>query len=255
MLFQDELYKEKVMTNIFDVYNQDLLPRDHVNFLENVLYKKFNIQPQVIYDIGSCTLHWERHASRIWKDSKIYVFDAFSPLEELYRSINDGALGPVPGRIKKVGVNYNMCCLSNVNDLDVKFYQSDFLFGGNSIFKEKNDKVFPPENFIVKKTITLDTLVEAKNLPYPDLIKMDIQGNELNALKGATQVLKCCSYLILELQEVEYNEFAPQKYAVIEYLKSIGFVLFCENFSRNIADSDSCFVNVARTNIINNSLN
>jgi len=85
MLCDDELYKQKVMANIYDVYNQDLLPRDHVNFLENVLYKKFNIQPQVIYDIGSCTLHWQRHARRIWKDSKIYVFDAFSPLEELYQ--------------------------------------------------------------------------------------------------------------------------------------------------------------------------
>ncbi len=46
---------------------------------------------------------------------------------------------------------------------------------------------------------------------------MDIQGSELNALKGATNVLKCCSYLILEMQQVEYNEFAPQKDAVIEY--------------------------------------
>ena len=110
-----------------------------------------------------------------------------------------------------------MCCLSNVNDLEVKFYQNDFLFGGTSVFKEKNDKVFPPENFIVKKTITLDNLVESQNIPYPDLIKIDVQGNELNVIKGATNVLKCCSYLILELQEVEYNENAPMKDAVIEY--------------------------------------
>ncbi len=84
---------------------------------------------------------------------------------------------------------------------------------------------------------------------------MDIKGNDLNALKGATNVLKCCSYLILELQEVEYNESAPQKDVVIDYLKSIGFILFCEKFFKNIADADYCFVNVARTNIINNSLN
>ncbi len=84
---------------------------------------------------------------------------------------------------------------------------------------------------------------------------MDIQGCELNALKGATQCLKCCSYLILELQEVEYNEGAPQKDAVIDYLKSIGYILFCEKFSKNIADADYAFVNVLRTNIISNNLN
>ena len=239
MLYQDDEYKQKVMTNIYNVYNQDLLPRDHVNFLENVLHKKFNIQPQVIYDIGSAVLHWERHAKRLWRDAKIFCFDAFSPLEELYKQQN---------------VNYNMCCLSNVNDLSVNFYQNDMLFGGNSVYKEKNDKVFPTKNFIVKKTITLDTLVNEKNIPYPDMIKMDVQGNELNIIKGATNVLKCCSYLILELPDVEYNEGAPQKEAVIEYLKSIGYVMFCENFSKNIADSDSCFVNVLRTNVIRNSL-
>ena len=43
MLCQDEQYKKKVMDNIYNVYYQDLLPRDHVNFLENVLHKKFNI--------------------------------------------------------------------------------------------------------------------------------------------------------------------------------------------------------------------
>ena len=85
MLCQDELYKQKVLTNIYDVYYQDLLPISHVNFLENVLYKKFNIKPQIIYDIGSAVLHFERHAKRIWPDSKIYCFDCFSPYEELYK--------------------------------------------------------------------------------------------------------------------------------------------------------------------------
>ena len=128
------------------------------------------------------------------------------------------------------------------------------LFGGNSIFKEINDDVFPEDKYVMKKTVTLDKLAEVKNLPYPDLIKIDAQGAELNILKGATQVLKCCSYLILELQTKEYNKGAPLKHEVIEYLKSIGFVMFCEDFSKNIADSDSCFINALRTNVISNSL-
>jgi hypothetical protein len=66
------------------------------------------------------------------------VFDAFSPLEELY---------------KQQSVNYNMCCLSNVDGLSVPFYQNDMLFGGNSIFKEKTEH-FPPESYIIKKTRT-----------------------------------------------------------------------------------------------------
>ena len=45
MLRNDIQYKMKVMDNIYKVFNQDLLPPDHVNFLENVLHKKltFNL--------------------------------------------------------------------------------------------------------------------------------------------------------------------------------------------------------------------
>jgi hypothetical protein len=138
MICNDEQYKMKVMNNLINVFNQDLLPISHINFLENVLYKKFNIQPQIIYDIGSCCLRWERHARRIWKDAKIYVFDAYSPLEEIY---------------KQQKVNYNMCCLSNVNNLEVKYYQNDFLFGGNSIYKEKMNKYFHQKIILLKKLL------------------------------------------------------------------------------------------------------
>jgi len=51
------------------------------------------------------------------------------------------------------------------------------------------------------------------------MIKMDVQGNKSNILKGATNVLKCCSYLILEMQSVEYNEGAPLKDVVVAYFK------------------------------------
>ena len=152
-------------------------------------------------------------------------------------------------------INYEICCLSDVDDLDVKFYQNDMLFGGNSIFKETNDDVFPEDNYVMKKTVTLDTLVNNRNIPYPDLIKIDCQANELNILKGATQCLKCCSYLIVELQEIEYNRGGPLKDEVIDYLKSIGYMLFSEKFSKNIADAVYAFVNTYRTNYILNSLN
>ena len=77
MLKSDERYKSEVIRNIYDVYNQDLLPANHYRFLE-FSHDSFRFEPFVIFDIGSAVLHWERHAKRIRPGSEIICFDAFS---------------------------------------------------------------------------------------------------------------------------------------------------------------------------------
>ena len=229
MLNSDENYKTEVMNNIYHVYNHDLLPPNHVKFLK-FLNDSFKFTPLVIYDIGSAVLHWERHAKRIWPDSQIICFDAFSPLEELYKQCN---------------IKYEIACLSDRDGVEQKFYQNDMLFGGNSLFREigfDNGSVFPEDNYILKQTKTLDSIVKDRNYLYPDLIKIDAQGGELNILKGASECLNHATYLIVELQHVEYNEGAVLARVVITYLAEIGWTLFSAKFSDNGPDADYCFV-------------
>ena len=90
---------------------------------------------------------------------------------------------------------------------------------------------------------TLDTVVRLRNFPKPDFVKMDVQGAELDIIKGATETLKTCKHLILELQVVEYNKGAPLRDEVISYLKTIGFNLQTELFCNNGPDGDYHFVN------------
>ena len=233
MLKSDESYKSEVIKNIYDVYHQDLLPPNHYRFLE-YLSTSFHFTPLVIFDIGSAVLHWERHAKRIWPGSMIICSDAFSPLEELYKECN---------------VKYHMACLSDQDDVERKFYQNDMLFGGNSMFREigyDNGSVFPKENYIVKQTQTLDTIVKNNNYTYPDLIKIDAQGGELNILKGANECLNHATYLIVELQNVEYNEGAVLAPVVISYLAEIGWTLIVAKFSDNGPDADYCFMRLEK---------
>jgi len=74
----------------------------------------------------------------------------------------------------------------------------------------------------------------------PDLIKMDIQGAELDVLKGADLCLDYCTNLIIEAQHVDYNEGAPKIEELVEYLTTKGFSLV-SNFCKGGVDGDYHF--------------
>ena len=66
---------------------------------------------------------------------------------------------------------------------------------------------------------------------------MDVQGCELDIIKGAVNTIRYCPNIILELQNKEYMKGAPMKDEVISYMKSIGYVL-SSHFTQNSSDAD-----------------
>lgn len=70
------------------------------------------------------------------------------------------------------------------------------------------------------EVITLDSL----NLNV-DFIKIDIQGAELEVLKGGLKTLEKCSVLQVEMSMVEYNEGSPSPSELISFLYSKNFIL------------------------------
>ena len=209
------------------VYYKDLLAQDHLNFLIK-LKTDHNFIPNVCYDIGASVLHWTRHAERLWPNSKLILFDAFEPAKILYSKYDN-----------YIGV------LSDEDNKQVKFYQNDQYFAGNSYYREVGSDYNPyNENiYILKNTRSLDSIVNERWYPYPDLIKIDVQGAELDIIKGASNVLSHTKYLIVELQHVNYNDGAPLYNETITYLESIGWECIAEKFSDNGPDADYCFRN------------
>lgn len=121
-------------------------------------------------------------------------------------------------------------------DLDVDFYllskktrQLDFYTlpeyactTGSSVYRENT--VYYKDPLVVKKwAYALDDL----NFPPFDLIKLDVQGSELDVLKGGKQYLAKAEtkYLLIEASIQQYNQGAPLAGEVISYLNKIGYRL------------------------------
>ena len=139
---------------------------------------------------------------------------------------------------KERGIKYHRGLLSDVTGKEVDFYQNNYFPGGNSYYVENPEVKVDALQFFNEShrrrltTVTLDTVARLKAFPKPDLIKMDIQGAELDVLKGAEETLKTAKHVILELQVIEYNKGAPLRNVVIDYMNQIGYDclgLFCDN--------------------------
>lgn len=74
------------------------------------------------------------------------------------------------------------------------------------------------------RAITLDRLVGEQNAPPPFLIKIDVQGAELDVLAGAQETLAGTEYVLLEVSLFNFFHQGPAYYDVVTYMKSKGFV-------------------------------
>jgi hypothetical protein len=119
------------------------------------------------------------------------------------------------------------------------FYEDVNNPGGNSYYLETTG-AFNETHKTRRVTSKLDTLVFQNGWKLPDLIKLDVQGAELDVLRGAEHTIANCLDIILEAQHVNYNDGAPKIDEVKEYLESIGFVLKSE-IIKNGADGDYHF--------------
>jgi len=197
-----------------ELYMQDLLPVSHREYLSKL--KDEGYQPKVIYDIGACVLHWTKKIKEtVWNDSQFFCFEAMEETEFLY---------------KEFGVDgYYNGVLTDTDNKFVDFYKSIFSPGGNSYYLENQEisggNYYGDGNKFSVRGMSLDTIVHFNNFPLPNLIKMDVQGAELDIIKGATKCLQHADDLILELQDVDYNMGAPKSKEVIEYMRGIGYEL------------------------------
>ncbi len=78
---------------------------------------------------------------------------------------------------------------------------------------------------ITEVPITLVALDKIKDFPTLDLIKMDVQGAELDILKGAQNVLADAMVIIPEVRFYRMYQDEPMWADVDTYLRGMGFVL------------------------------
>lgn len=128
----------------------------------------------VIYDIGAFAGFYAVIAARhVSPEGQVYAFE------------------PIPEHADRIRYNAEINDLENLNVVKAAVcdkngtvnFESQEFFGRNSIMEYDEGS-----NSITVSAITLDSWM--KNHRPPDVIKMDIEGAEIDALRGATELIR-----------------------------------------------------------------
>lgn len=181
-------------------------------FLEHIRENGFS--PFAIVDIGANVGEWSRTASSIFVSSRILMFDGDPD--------NEPALH---NTVREIGSRseYFLCLLGSEKKKTVTFYRPDAGTTGSSILPELTS--FQKEALALPMD-TLDSLTDAAVLQSPLLLKLDVQGFELEVLKGGRRTLNLSEVVILEASLLPYNEGAPLFADVVAFMNEAGFVVF-----------------------------
>jgi FkbM family methyltransferase len=198
-----------------------------VNDRYEVLRDKFQFTPQNILDIGAHTGEWFRFIKGIYPNSQVFSIEANPNCTTKLSRTNPNSLIAFLGS----------------QEGETQFYinPEDPVCTGSSAYKEQTGYY---DNSIpwTLPVVTLDSL----NQTF-DLIKMDVQGAELDIIKGGENTIKQASILQLELSMLEYNQNAPLASEIISYLFNLGFNLFDVGsfyyWDDKLNQSDMLFVN------------
>jgi len=220
-------------TRLHHLAEIDDLPEDHVQYLY-FLRDHCNFQPRVIYDIGSCVLHWTKVAHRVWPKAKIIAFDGLRHVTFLHERHKH--------EVGEDRFDYHIDVLSHEDRLGVRWHENPLFPSGCSYYKEVGTNLYKNSHGRPRIARSLDSVVSSRGFPKPDLVKIDVQGAEIDILRGGRGVMEDTKHLLVELQCVQYNEGAMMVDESIPVIEGLGWSCRARKpFSRGHPDGDYHF--------------
>lgn len=167
--------------------------------------------PASVIDVGAAYGDWSAECQTVFTDARYLLFE---PLEEYYTS----ARSQRANLRRAVDVRAAAAATSGALTMNVH----DDLVGSSLLGEREGAAVDGTQRTV--PVVTVDDAVTAHGMPGPYLLKLDVQGAELDVLAGAQRVLSEAEAVILEVSLFGFFIGGPQFADVVRHMEEIGFV-------------------------------
>lgn len=188
-----------------------------------------NPKSPVIFDVGAWIGKTVNAHLDVFSDAQIHAFEPFpSSFEQLDKAFaeNDKV------HVQKVAIS-NSIGTANFHSNNIEttnsLLASELTETADDFFRDTKETITVP-------TTTLDEYCSQNSIDSIDLLKLDIQGGELDALKGAKRLLqsKSISLIYCEVEFIEHYKDNPLYHDVASFLETYGYSFY--NFYGAVTD-------------------
>ena len=176
---------------------------------------------KTVFDIGSNKGQFILLIKKLFKDK---IFYSFEPIREILEKQKNFFKNKENFFFYNLGIGEK--------SEKKKFYitnrrdSSSFLKVEHRIKGNKDYQIEEEREINIK---SLDEIFNQKILLEPILMKIDVQGFELEVLKGSSNILRKIKYIIIEVSNSEIYSKQPLSNEIIEYLNLKNFQVFKKN--------------------------
>jgi FkbM family methyltransferase len=174
--------------------------------LQNLLEKKF--YPANVVDIGAYEGTWTIDFLEVFPSSRILMVEAQKTKSVYLDKVKH----------KFPSVEYAIALLSSEDGKEKYFYENEtasHVMESNVFHKNLSVRIV--------KTRTLDSLLLETQFPYPELLKLDVQGHEIEVLKGASKAIEAAEICLLEVSLLDLGDNNPLLLDVINFMDTKHF--------------------------------
>ena len=173
--------------------------------------KKKGFYPNVVIDVGAYEGYWTKEFLEVFQNAAILMIEAQESKEAYLKKIV---------RNNK-NVTYSIALLSGEDDKKVIFNENET--GSQINVMATEDQMLAGNN---RTTLTIDTLLTKLNYPMPNFLKIDVQGHEIEVLKGASKSLATVEVCLLEVTLISFGDGSPLISELINFMDSLNFQMY-----------------------------
>lgn len=172
--------------------------------LQNI--KKLGFEPKFAVDIGAYEGFWTRDFLEVFPNTQVLMIEAQKSKETILRRLS----------IALPGVEYHQALLSAEDGKTIHFEENET--ASQAISESSSTSVSI-------KSETLDTVLQKSSITRPDFLKLDVQGFELEVLKGGKLALSMAEFCLLEVSFLALDH-SPLVHEVIHFMDKSGFQVY-----------------------------